>query len=418
MDGTGGGLPAVPLRQAGGRGGRGAFWAGCCAPGGWCLAGTPPLGWPWRQRPPRGGMWAAVLGAMLGYIAPSPVYVPLRYAAALLAVAAIRWSLSELPGVNSHPPVRPGGGLSPPAPHRDDHGVSKRLYGLFRGAVRSGVLSGGGLRGTFSSARPPCSWGPQGDGAPAGRPGPAPTAPGGGRRGGSHPSPPGSWCCPSPSSPSGGSPWGGSPWCSWCCTAPGWGASAAGRCPGWPPGVILGAVHRRALLPLRGLWLGRADGRGFRPHGQAGGGPGLYRVPRGWPPCRWALGTPGCSPGPSRWLPPPLLYMALPSSRRLTELFGFRKDTLSGSALRGNIILRLRYAAQALTNVYDSVEEISQKLSQVCAPHHAGGVRPLGGDGVRRLRRKHPVLAKEKGGHPGELFPAHPGPAGEGPGGE
>ena len=139
--------------------------------------------------------------------------------------------------------------------------------------------------------------GTPGDGAPAGRPGPAPTAPGGGRRGGSHPSPPGSWCCPSPSSPSGGSPWGGSPWCSWCCTAPGWGASAAGRCPGWPPGVILGAVHRRALLPLRGLWLGRADGRGFRPHGQAGGGPGLYRVPRGGLPAGGLWGHPGAHRG-------------------------------------------------------------------------------------------------------------------------
>ena len=56
---------------------------------------------------PRGGLWAAVLGAFLGYLFPSPVYVPIRYAAALIAVAAIRWSLSELRGVNTHPLYAP-----------------------------------------------------------------------------------------------------------------------------------------------------------------------------------------------------------------------------------------------------------------------------------------------------------------------
>ena len=52
---------------------------------------------------PREGLWAAVLGAFLGYLLPSPIYIPVRYEAALLAAAAIRWSLSELKNVVTHP---------------------------------------------------------------------------------------------------------------------------------------------------------------------------------------------------------------------------------------------------------------------------------------------------------------------------
>ena len=51
---------------------------------------------------PREGLWAAALGAFLGYLLPSPAAVPVRYAAAILAVTAIRWSLSELKGLNNH----------------------------------------------------------------------------------------------------------------------------------------------------------------------------------------------------------------------------------------------------------------------------------------------------------------------------
>ena len=67
-----------------------------------------------------------------------------------------------------------------------------------------------------------------------------------------------------------------------------------------------------------------------------------------------------------------ILYMALPRSQRLAQLFGVRKDTLSGGALRGNIVLRLRHAAEALGQVHTSVEEISQKLSTICAPNLQG----------------------------------------------
>ncbi|MCH5352148.1 MAG: SpoIIE family protein phosphatase, partial [Acutalibacter sp.] len=67
-----------------------------------------------------------------------------------------------------------------------------------------------------------------------------------------------------------------------------------------------------------------------------------------------------------------IIYMILPRSQRLTDLFGVRKDTLSGGALRDNIVMRLRHASEALSNVYSSVEEISQKLSEICAPNLQG----------------------------------------------
>ena len=71
----------------------------------------------WRgggsQRSPGRYWWAAVLGAFLGYLMPSPAYIPIRYAAALLAAAAIRWALSELKGVTAHPLFAPAVTLLP-----------------------------------------------------------------------------------------------------------------------------------------------------------------------------------------------------------------------------------------------------------------------------------------------------------------
>lgn len=56
---------------------------------------------------PKGGLIPAAIGAILAYIIPSATYVPVRYIGAVLAVAAIRWSLSELKRVNNHPMYSP-----------------------------------------------------------------------------------------------------------------------------------------------------------------------------------------------------------------------------------------------------------------------------------------------------------------------
>lgn len=62
---------------------------------------------------PGKGMWAAILGGAVGYLFPGPVEVPARYIAALLAVGAIRWSLSELKGVCSHVLFAPAAAFVP-----------------------------------------------------------------------------------------------------------------------------------------------------------------------------------------------------------------------------------------------------------------------------------------------------------------
>ena len=58
-------------------------------------------------------MWAVIFGGAVGYLIPAPVDVPARYIAALLAVGAIRWSLSELKSVREHPVFAPAAAFLP-----------------------------------------------------------------------------------------------------------------------------------------------------------------------------------------------------------------------------------------------------------------------------------------------------------------
>ena len=51
---------------------------------------------------PYGGMWFAAAGAALGYLFSPLLSIPARYIAAVLAVAAIRWTLNDLDRIKSH----------------------------------------------------------------------------------------------------------------------------------------------------------------------------------------------------------------------------------------------------------------------------------------------------------------------------
>ena len=66
-----------------------------------------PLGTAVVAAVPYGKLWAAVLGAMAGYLFPSSIEVPVRYLAAMLACAAIRWALNEWDHVKDHPLFAP-----------------------------------------------------------------------------------------------------------------------------------------------------------------------------------------------------------------------------------------------------------------------------------------------------------------------
>ncbi|MFR1305238.1 hypothetical protein [Hominenteromicrobium sp.] len=94
-------------------------------------------------------MWAVILGGAVGYLFPSPVDIPARYIAALLAVGAIRWSLSELKSIRDHPVFAPVTAFLPLlSTHR--HGVFKRLAFKCARHVHCGVVFGGG-HGVFSA---------------------------------------------------------------------------------------------------------------------------------------------------------------------------------------------------------------------------------------------------------------------------
>ncbi len=58
-------------------------------------------------------MWAAVLGAVFGYLLPGAAWIPARYIAASLAAAAIRWTLSDLMKLRNHPVFAPVVSLLP-----------------------------------------------------------------------------------------------------------------------------------------------------------------------------------------------------------------------------------------------------------------------------------------------------------------
>jgi stage II sporulation protein E len=52
-------------------------------------------------------LWSVILGSTVGYLLPSAITVPVHYLAALLAAAAIRWTLNDLVRLRSHPGFAP-----------------------------------------------------------------------------------------------------------------------------------------------------------------------------------------------------------------------------------------------------------------------------------------------------------------------
>ena len=306
---------------------------------------------------PKGGLWGAVLGAFIGYLIPSPVYVPARYAAALVAVAAIRWSLSELKNVNTHPLYAPvvtflpllltgmtmvflngsitysaalyvaesflGAGCAYFLNRTSNLLVSRREDGLFETAdVAALTVTAGIVVLAFSDVTI--------SGVSIGR--------------------------------------------ILMILMVIYCARVGGIGGGSVAGVTAGAIQGLSTAGLS--YLSGAYGLGglmagvFAPMGKVATA-AAFIISHGVASLQ-AGGEPQILTGAIEVAAATILYMFLPKSRRLSEMFGVRKDTLSGGALRGNIVMRLRYAAEALTNVYTSVDEISKKLSSVCAPDLQG----------------------------------------------
>lgn len=330
-----------------------SFLSGLVSARGLVFGKYSPFGVAMVASVPRGGLWSAALGAFIGYILPSPVYVPARYLAALIAVLAIRWSLSELKSVTGHPIFAPATAFLPLL-------LTGITMTLIQGSLNYTVALY--LAETFLAAG--CAYFmtktsdlilyrreekifDNTDSA--------------------------------------------SLMITICIfilafsqvTVSGvsigrilsilmvlYSARMGGVAGGTIAGVAAGAIQGLSLSGLSYLsgayGLGGLMAGAFSPLGKIAAAiafvlsHGIASIQVGQPDVT-VRGTIEVAAAT-------ILYMAIPKSRRIAEFFTIRKDTLSGGSLRGNIVMRLNHASEAINSVYTSVEEISKKLAAVCAP--------------------------------------------------
>lgn len=57
-----------------------------------------------------------------------------------------------------------------------------------------------------------------------------------------------------------------------------------------------------------------------------------------------------------------VIYMLLPQSKKITEIFSVKNGNFSGTALRNNVVMRLNHSSNALLSISNKVNEISEKL--------------------------------------------------------
>lgn len=96
---------AVPVKTAARH--LAAFTIGLLFARGTVFAQYAPFGVAAAAAMPYSTLWSAILGSAFGYLLPSTVTVPVHYLAALLATAAIRWTLNDLIRLRSHPAFAP-----------------------------------------------------------------------------------------------------------------------------------------------------------------------------------------------------------------------------------------------------------------------------------------------------------------------
>lgn len=337
-----------------------SFFSGLLCSRGLVFGRYAPFGVAAVAAVPGEGMWAAVFGAFFGYLLPSPVYVSVRYSAALVAAAAIRWSLSELKNVNTHPMYAPlvtflpllltgvtmvllsGSVTYTAALYLAESflgaGVAyflRRTSNLLSGLSGDGKSKSGGLYDSGDVAALAVTTGVlvlafsevTVAGVSLGR------------------------------------------ICMllmilYC-------ARVGGISGGTVAGVTAGAVQGLSTAGLS--YLSGAYGLGglmagvFSPMGKVCTAV-AFIISHGVASLQAGTGNSQIFTGALEVAAATVIYMVLPRSRRLSDLFGVRKDNLSGGAIRDNIVLRLHSASEALSNVYASVDEISQKLSEICAP--------------------------------------------------
>ena len=306
---------------------------------------------------PYPGMWWSVMGASLGYLFPSAVDIPARYIAALLAVGAIRWSMSQLKAVRDHPAFAPTTAFLPLLATgmtmvlvNGSLGSTAALYvaesflaagtayflqrtvGLFESRRESAVFDSGDVASvivtlgvvllSFSGVTV--------SGVSVGRVLIVLTV----------------MVC----------------------------ARMGGLSGGAVAGVAAGAVQGLSSAGLS--YLSGAYGLGglmagvFSPLGKIAVAV-AFVIANGIASLQ-VSGSRQVFYGALEVAVASTLYMLLPQSRRLTNLFAVRHDKLPGDSLRKNVILRLRYAAEAMKGASDAVDRISKTLQESAADDISG----------------------------------------------
>lgn len=341
----------------------GSFLMGMLCSRGLMFGKYAPFGVAVAAAVPRVGLWAGSLGAFLGYLIPSPVYVPVRYAAALVAVAAIRWSLSELRSVNTHPLFAPAAAFLPLLLTGMTmvflNGSVNYTAALYVAESFLGAGSAYFLRRTSNLLM-----GLSGDGR---------------ARSGVFDTEDVAAVTVSAGivvlAFSGVTVMGVSLGRILMVLLVLYCARAGGISGGAVAGVAAGAVQGLSTAGLS--YLSGAYGLGglmagvFAPMGKVVAAV-AFIISHGVASLQVGAGNTQILTGSIEVAVATVGYMFLPKSRQIGEMFGLRSDSLSGGALRGNIVMRLKYAAQALQNVSASVDEISKKLSTICAPNLQG----------------------------------------------
>ena len=334
-----------------------SFFAGMVSARGLVFGRYAPFGVAAAASVPRSGLWAAIIGAFVGYLFPSPANVPARYAAALIALAAIRWSLSELKAINTHALFAPVTTFLPllltGATVVVINGSVTASAAMYVAESFLGAGSAYFLTRTFGilTSR--------------------------GRSGGYDTTDSASLIvsvCICVLSLSGMTIGGISIGRILTVLMVIYCARVGGLTAGAVSGVAAGAIQGLSLSGLSHLsgayGLGGLMAGVFAPMGKIttavafiiSHGVASLQIGNNEMVFIGAIEVASAT----------ILYMALPKSRWISELFSVRKETLSGGALRSNVVMRLKYASEALLGVSDAVEEVSKKLSAISAPDMRG----------------------------------------------
>ncbi len=300
-------------------------------------------------------MWAAAGGAMMGYLLPSPILIPVRYLTCVLAAAAIRWTLHDLHRISRNQFTGP---LAAMGPMLATGGAMVMINGSMTSTaafyLAEGLLAGGGCW-FFQRI-----WNlPQN----------------GGLRSLTQPDLAGvtvSVCVLALSVADVtffGVSLGRIAAVLFTLYAGRYGGISAGAVAGIASGAVMG-LSTVGLSPLSGAYaLGGLMAGVFSPLGKAASAAAFVIANAA---ASLQAGIEQTMSGFYETAAASIIFVILPAGGRIAALFSSPGETLKSSGLRKTVVMKLENASRALSEVSQSVDKISQKLSQMCAPDMEG----------------------------------------------